>query len=360
MASTFLATTLLASAQPAWVNDGLVAYYPFNGDAEDQSGSGNHLRNQGSILVDDRFSSGNSAARFDGDSYLWAPDSVLPAKNSPRSISIWVKADGDLFTLIESSTGIETQTGLVMSYGNLPVIVGRGGVWIEIWNDIASGTGIRYVSKSSESTGVFLHSERSARREDWHHVCYTFDGQTLSYFYNGILANTKESQEFHDERASRLYIGGWPDAGGKGLVGAIDDVRIYDRALSAGEVKELHAFESGLLSFEEELGEALVAYYPFEGDSTDAGGSGLDGVMTGGDFDWVRWGALLFSMEWTITLRPLNSCFTLWLCGCLLAILMRGIMYIFTMEEVSLQFLVVLVVADFYTAQAVCIQGGTR
>ncbi|MDA7511451.1 LamG domain-containing protein, partial [Verrucomicrobia bacterium] len=268
MASTLLGSTLFVSAQPEWINDGLVAHYPFNGDANDASGNDNHLRNVGSILIENRFGSNNSAVSFSGDSYLWAPDSMLPAKNSPRSISIWVKADGDLNKLRDVSTGRLISTGLIMSYGNLPVIDGNGGVWIELWNDPDSVFGIRYVSKSFDT---FLHSEFPEKREDWHHICYTFDGRTLRCFYNGEFVNSRKSSGFHSERESRLFLGGGPGAEGRGLAGgSLDDVRIYDRSLSAVEVEELYVFESKLPPIEEWIGDGLVAHYKFDGDAVDS------------------------------------------------------------------------------------------
>ena len=48
------------------INDGLVAYYPFNGNANDESGNGNHGIVDGAALSMDRFGNLNSAYLFDG------------------------------------------------------------------------------------------------------------------------------------------------------------------------------------------------------------------------------------------------------------------------------------------------------
>jgi hypothetical protein len=48
------------------LNDGLVAYYPFNGNANDKSGNGNHGTVHGATLTEDRFGNADSAYNFDG------------------------------------------------------------------------------------------------------------------------------------------------------------------------------------------------------------------------------------------------------------------------------------------------------
>jgi len=50
----------------AGINDGLVAYYPFNGNANDESGNGNNGTVNGATLTSDRFGNANSAYSFDG------------------------------------------------------------------------------------------------------------------------------------------------------------------------------------------------------------------------------------------------------------------------------------------------------
>jgi hypothetical protein len=58
----------VAKAQP--INDGLVAYYPFNGNANDESGNNNHGIIQGASLTSDRFDNSNSTYYFNGNDNL--------------------------------------------------------------------------------------------------------------------------------------------------------------------------------------------------------------------------------------------------------------------------------------------------
>jgi hypothetical protein len=57
-------------------DSGLVASYPFNGNADDESGNGNHGTVLGTVLTTDRFGNENSAYEFDGSStYITIPTS---------------------------------------------------------------------------------------------------------------------------------------------------------------------------------------------------------------------------------------------------------------------------------------------
>ena len=62
--------------------------------------------------------------------------------------------------------------------------------------------------------------------------------------------------------------------------GVLDDIRVYNRALSSNEVAQLHAYESTPQNSFPTNG--LVAYYPFNGNANDASGNGNNGTIYGG------------------------------------------------------------------------------
>ena len=76
------------------LNDGLVAYYPFNGNANDESGNGNEGTGHGGVaLTADRFGNAGSAYRFDGiDDFINVGDN-LDQPNNNFSISVWFKTE---------------------------------------------------------------------------------------------------------------------------------------------------------------------------------------------------------------------------------------------------------------------------
>mgnify|MGYP003990919785 CR=1 FL=1 len=94
-----LGASLSISAQQAWINDGLVAYYPFNGNANDESGNGNNGSEFRVKYAADRFGSSSGSIEFVGRSQLRiAHKAQLDfGENKPMSISFWMKRpQGDL------------------------------------------------------------------------------------------------------------------------------------------------------------------------------------------------------------------------------------------------------------------------
>ena len=72
------------------LNDGLVAYYPFNGNADDASGNGNDGIVDGAILSEDRFGNPNSAYIFDGID-AWIYTQSVDQALTEKTMSAWVK-----------------------------------------------------------------------------------------------------------------------------------------------------------------------------------------------------------------------------------------------------------------------------
>jgi hypothetical protein len=95
-----LATTLLlmTGAAKADLNTGLVAYYPFNGNANDVSGNNNHgILNGGVTLSQDKLGNENSAYYFDGVSgYISVPNKKTLNPANQVTISLWVRLDNNI------------------------------------------------------------------------------------------------------------------------------------------------------------------------------------------------------------------------------------------------------------------------
>ncbi|MDP6927346.1 MAG: hypothetical protein QGG84_09690, partial [Rhodospirillales bacterium] len=74
-----------------------------------------------------------------------------------------------------------------------------------------------------------------------------------------------------------LSIGNLTGVTNSGFIGLIDDVRIYNRALSETEVVALYELEKPKTALEA----GLIAYYPFNGNANDESGNGNDGTVNG-------------------------------------------------------------------------------
>lgn len=82
----------------SWLTNGLVAYYPFNGNANDESGHGNNAVVTNAVLIPDRFGMPASAYDFASvDCEMSSPFQGLVESN-PRTVSCWVKQKDHLRT----------------------------------------------------------------------------------------------------------------------------------------------------------------------------------------------------------------------------------------------------------------------
>lgn len=79
---------LLSQQALADLSDGLVAYFPFNGNANDTSGNGHDGTVFGATLTEDRFGNPDSAYNFDGDDYIDIPFSPQ-IEPDIFSLSLW-------------------------------------------------------------------------------------------------------------------------------------------------------------------------------------------------------------------------------------------------------------------------------
>ena len=76
----------------AFPDSGLVAYYPFNGNANDESGNNNHGTVYGATLTTDRNANTDKAYSFDGNDYISVADDPSIRMDSAFTISLWFYA----------------------------------------------------------------------------------------------------------------------------------------------------------------------------------------------------------------------------------------------------------------------------
>jgi len=77
--------------KPPIPTDGLVVYYPFNGNTDDESGNGNTMVNFGATLTTDRFGNPNRAYHFNASSFYMRSQLAIPARGSTGlTVSVWV------------------------------------------------------------------------------------------------------------------------------------------------------------------------------------------------------------------------------------------------------------------------------
>jgi WD40 repeat protein len=206
----------------AWADpkDGLVAYYPFNGNADDESGNGNHGVVIGATLAEDRFGNADSAYNFDGfDDYIEAP-SLSALTFTEITVSVWVKpVSGD----INNRRIVTLDNDIDPEYYHFD-LEGTS------WRGLAIYVGDDWVGDTSWSFEA----------DKWAHIAVTYDGTTVKIFRNGELTET--GTKVAPPRNGVLFVGGVdiPDYGAQIWDGEIDEVRIYNRLLSDYEIKEIY------------------------------------------------------------------------------------------------------------------------
>ncbi|MXV51567.1 hypothetical protein GS399_11350 [Pedobacter sp. HMF7647] len=221
------------------LNDGLIAYYPFNGTAADSSG---HLNNGTAIkasLTTNRFGKSNSAYYFDGSTaYISIADKKeLRLNNSDFTINYWVNLDDYI-----SSSG-----SVVLSKNNGPYQNG--------WNTSITGYGSTNTPTGKAFYNVsgggdpFAFGTKTVEKNKWQMVTVSYDlaAKKISFYVNG----TYDSATFNipspnPATTANLQIGKntYNDPSGQTpayfIKGKLDDIRIYNRKLSDMEIDNLY------------------------------------------------------------------------------------------------------------------------
>ena len=201
--------------------NGILAYYPFNANADDESGNGHTGTVSSATLTQDRFGATDAAYLFDGtNSQITAAGVEMSATNI--TIAFWSKrsdSDPNSFRWVVSHGTPAKDTGLHVGY---------------------RGSSQRFSFDFFED-GFDTPTVQTDLDGAWHSwtVTYNKSSQARSIYKDGsLIAFNTSSGKYAG--SGTLYIGGawtWPNTQ---FQGAIDDVRIYGRELSSNEVYALY------------------------------------------------------------------------------------------------------------------------
>jgi plastocyanin len=202
-------------------SNGLVASYSFNestgATVTDASGNGNH----GIITEATRTASGyfGNALKFDGvNDWVSVNDSASLDLSSGMTLEAWVNPavvmNSWRTVLLKEQTGDEVYSLLANTDVNKPIM----GQWIN--------GGVKTLSGGS-----------SLAPNKWWHLTATYDGQTQRLYVNGAQVSERAQTGLIQQSNGALRIGGnsiW----GEYFQGLIDEVRIYNRALTNAEISK--------------------------------------------------------------------------------------------------------------------------
>ena len=227
----------VATAQvPSYVpTNGLVGYWPFNGNANDESGNGNNGTVIGATLAQDRNGNVNAAYSFDGNDWVEVQNSeILNFGAGSFTLSCWSqKLGGNTWQHMVTKNFIPQwpnyTNNFALRYENNTIALFSG-------SDLNGGNG-----------GLVTSSQLNL--EDWNHFVGVFNSTSLTmhiYMNGTLIGSTSTSSTLQNYNAlGNMYFGvehpttSLP-SGPQFLTGFLDDISIYNRALTTDEVLALY------------------------------------------------------------------------------------------------------------------------
>jgi hypothetical protein len=215
----------LGSADTATPPTDGVAYYKLDGDPNDTWNS-NDGANNGAAFTTDAIR--KQSGEFVASENDYIDLGVLEVDTNPITVSAWVK---ETTTRAEDGDGVSHCIVGQGWGGDDEIILSDNGSWFFGFNDT---NGNFHSVSTSES---YISGE-------WIHLIGVFTGTELQLYVNGTLQDTTSANVTRTDSTKSAGIGARYDgnAWNNNMNGKIDDVRIYDYALTPGEVHELYRY----------------------------------------------------------------------------------------------------------------------
>jgi hypothetical protein len=277
MGAALTAQTLFAQVPSYVPTNGLVGYWPFSGNANDVSGNGNNGTNNGATLTTDRNGNANSAFNFDGNNtHIDVPSNNSLQLSNNYTISGWFNANVFFNTNI-SDRSIVSKVQSTGWYGGYEVMIGG------LSNDITHVGNVGGNNFNVGSTGYNINT--------WYMFTATYNGSIMNLYMNGVLVNSQP-------KSGNLETGNLPlrfgmrDGNFQYFNGKIDDIGIWNRALTQQEITNLYnssLTQTACLPANVPT-TGLVGYWPFCGNANDESGNTNNGTVNGAALTTDRFG----------------------------------------------------------------------
>jgi hypothetical protein len=202
---------------------GLAAFYPFDGNANDASVNQNHGVVTGATPATDR--NGNAARSFylDGNDYLNMGNPPSLQFGGEITISIWVN--------------LQTSSGMIFNKKNAGGST-PGYVFDYATNAFRMYGGFRIFPNAPACQNYYSFTLST---QNWTSLTVTISGSQSKYYKDGVLVGTNAGQcPLPVTSEGNFLVGNSVHLGWGYLIGYVDDIAIYNRALSDTEVLALH------------------------------------------------------------------------------------------------------------------------
>jgi hypothetical protein len=214
---------LTCNANAAVVTDGLVSWWKFDEtigtNAADSQGSNDGTLTNGPAWTTTTAGAASSGAlSFDGtDDYVSVPDDNSLDLTAALTVEVWIKPTADQTNASVNIIDKDSITGYRLQFEKTTNIIEFS---------VGNGTQQRFWSANGSITPG-----------SWHHVAMTLSGGTLRGYINSIEVGSLTGIGAITANGIDLAIGAYRDGNAEFFKGVIDDVRIYDRALTADEIE---------------------------------------------------------------------------------------------------------------------------
>ncbi|MCF7827014.1 MAG: T9SS type A sorting domain-containing protein [Candidatus Marinimicrobia bacterium] len=234
----------IVAAEISLPENGLIASYPFDGNANDVSGHEIHGMVEGATLTEDRFGNENSAYYFDGG------NDVIALGNDPRlspnliSVTAWFSSNSQSVGSPATQFIIRNKLwGYSISMNSL----------VNLETPHIGGIASVFYIDGETTQYKFVSNETTYNDGQWHFVVASFDGLVYKFYIDGQVVYQDSSIA-----PGSIYYQPMGTAIGRGLdewsnafEGKIDDVEIYNHALTSEEIDAAYHmgnWDTGLLS----------------------------------------------------------------------------------------------------------------
>ena len=210
---------------PPNLQDKLVAYYPFCGNADDKSVFANHGITNGVTLTEDRFNNPSSAYQFQNGTTITVPHRPYLNPSTSYAISLWY---------------MPQQSGV----GDMlikPTELFPSSWWIRHHGADFLQPGIQFIVKTPFVQQMFSTNPEINK---WHHIVVNIDAGNVSIYTDGVQTSTFTNMEFSTmpDNIYDLIIGSVH----YGFVGKMDDIMFYQRTLTLSEIIQLYTLSNGI------------------------------------------------------------------------------------------------------------------
>jgi hypothetical protein len=262
---------------------GLIGWWPFNGNANDESGNGHNGTVNGANLTNDRFGNKSKAYSFNNnDVSVNISNSQF---NSDFSISVWVFLDS-----LNSTTTYPTFITQENSYLTFQCVNYPNG---------SSPKANFYFLNNYKLPGQQIedgHVQANLSNNKWMNLILVNSSGINHLYINGTLKATSNSPSTIQGKGAGNFLrfGNGDELPHELFIGKLDDIGIWNKALTEQEITKIFKGDNIPISDCKEMNgsllNGLVAYYPFCGNANDESGSGLNGQVNGASLTNDRFG----------------------------------------------------------------------